>query len=70
MIEKCFDKEIYTEGNLLAGIAAYQGLATIGLNEDEHKWILRFSACKYDEKLTAKEFENYIIGLENIHANS
>lgn len=70
MIELSFDKEIYSEGNLLAGIAAYKEFAAIELNNNGQKWNLCFSECKYDEKITAKEFENYIIGLENIHANS
>ena len=28
--------------------------------------IIIFSECKYDEMLTVMEFENYLIGLENV----
>ncbi len=27
--------------------------------------VITFLKCKYDENLTIKEFENYMIGLEN-----
>ena len=49
------------------GIAkeAYSELATIAVIQGRRNTELIFTNCKYGEDLTVKEFENYLIGLEN-----
>ena len=58
-------KEIYDINSLQDALKAYKELATINLNDTESKWILEFRKCRYDAARTMKEFENYLIGMEN-----
>ena len=44
---------------------AYTDYAKMTLLENDRTWTLDFDECKYDEMRTIKEFENYLIGLEN-----
>ena len=51
---------------MLKAIDEYKNLCHIDILDDTEKMILVFKECLYDEKLTVNEFENYVIGLENM----
>ena len=59
-------KEIYSKQSVSNAIAAYSGYARITVFEKRNCLQLTFRNCKYDESRTVKEFENYLISLENI----
>ncbi len=59
------NKEVYSRNHVIASISAYQNLCSVDFSESERYWILTFKDCVYGEQLTVKEFENYLIGLEN-----
>lgn len=65
MINIKINKELYSLKTLESAKEMYANLAYINRDEDSKYWILSFSKCKYDEMLTIREFENYLIGLEN-----
>lgn len=46
-------------------IKTYSEYADITIENVERYWHLSFKNCKYDEALTVREFENYLIGMEN-----
>lgn len=58
-------KDIYSEKNLSRALNAYEGYGVITVSDTEDSWNLEFNKCKYEETRTVKEFENYLIGLEN-----
>ncbi len=58
-------KEIYQKKNIHQAIVAYRGISDVNLQDQGNYWILQFTNCKYDEARTIREFENYLIGLEN-----
>ena len=43
----------------------YSEYADIKIENVERYWHLSFENCKYDEAVTVREFENYLIGMEN-----
>lgn len=57
--------EIYRYKSVMRAISAYNGLAKIKLVKNDNYYVLEFDQCKYDEDRTIKEFENYLIGVEN-----
>jgi hypothetical protein len=57
-------KQIYQRENVLRAIEAYSTIAAISFTEDEMNWICDFVRTEYEQSLTVKEFENYVIGLE------
>lgn len=59
-------KEIYRQSKVAEAIRAYKGITDICVEEQTEYWQLMFNNCKYDECRTIKEFENYLIGVENI----
>ena len=59
-------KEIYSSESINHTIAAYEGFAEFTVIDGGEHIIVTFNNCKYDEERTVKEFENYLIGLENI----
>ena len=65
MKELKLSKAIYSIQGIKETIGAYSGYATMEIHNRGAHWGVMFSACKYDEKLTVKEFENYLIGMEN-----
>ncbi len=65
MKELKLSKDIYSIQGIEKTIGAYSGYATMEIYNRGAHWRVTFSACKYDEKLTVKEFENYLIGMEN-----
>lgn len=56
---------IYSEKTIQAAIQAYQNHAVISAKFKDNYAVLTFWKCRYDEDLTIKEFENYMIGIEN-----
>lgn len=58
-------KELYSEDMIKECILAYRGYAKMTYKGDGEYWTLCFENCKYGEERTSKEFENYLIGLEN-----
>ena len=59
------NKKVYQEDSVRLTITAYKDYAQFSLKESPDAWELAFSDCKYDEDRTVKEFENYLIGVEN-----
>ncbi len=57
--------EIYSDESIRKAIQAYCTLAKISIKQKKEQAIITFWHCKYDEDRTAKEFENYLIGIEN-----
>ena len=58
-------KELFSEKALIEAIKAFSHLCVITVSESATGWNLVFENCKYGCRLTEKEFENYLIGLEN-----
>ncbi len=65
MREIAFKRYIYSETSIKETIDAYKGIATITANIENDQVLITFLNCKYDEDRTIKEFENYLIGVEN-----
>ena len=58
-------KELYRVECIAGAIDAYKDIATIRVDDGNDYWLLHFSKCTYDSARTIREFENYLIGLEN-----
>ena len=59
--------DVYTEESIKKVIAVYKTLADIVIEGQKDGYMMIcFINCIYDEKLTIKEFENYLIGVENL----
>ncbi len=65
MIEIKLASEIYSESVINEAIVAFDDLAKISYFCQGVSYVLFVSDCNVDETRTAKEFENYLIGLEN-----
>lgn len=59
------NKELYDRDKVLYAVKQYNRLAAIKVIDKKTHWECRFSGCKYEPELTMKEFENYIINIEN-----
>lgn len=59
------NSDIYSEDSVWQAISAYKGYANISMKSKNGYFFVTFSKCKYDEQRTVKEFENYLIGVEN-----
>ena len=59
------NKEIYSQDAVVRAVKDYKQFARITIADKNDYWIVKFFACKYDELRTIKEFENYLIDLEN-----
>lgn len=70
MISLKLNSEIYSTECIKRVQKVYKDLANIEITGKKGILLLRFSNCKYDEKRTIKEFENYLIGVENSNGNS
>ncbi len=57
-------KQIYQKDSILQTIEAYREIASVLLLENETDWICDFVWTEYEQGLTIKEFENYVISLE------
>lgn len=58
-------RAIYQEHIVQEACRAYQGLADIHVTRSDRYMLVTFDACRYDAETTAREFENYCIGLES-----
>ena len=56
---------VYSDETIKSTMQAYQHLATITIHNIGDYTVLTFRKCKFDEERTVKEFENYLIGIEN-----
>ena len=65
MVNLKLSKEIYEKDKILTAQLDYENYANITVLEENDSWILGFDKCKYGEERTVKEFENYLIELEN-----
>jgi len=59
-------KELYSENTIFKAVADYKAIARIVMVKKKNTVKLTFIKCKYAEDITIKEFENYLIGLENL----
>lgn len=66
MKELLLNKEIYSPHKIQEAVLAFNELSNVVVSDYENYLLLAFTKCKYDELRTIKEFENYLIGLENI----
>lgn len=67
MIRLKLRNDIYREKSIKKVIAVYKTLADIVIESQKDGYMMIcFTNCMYDEKLTVKEFENYLIGVENL----
>jgi len=60
-----YNRSIYSNRAIDEAILAYSQLATITKSINNEYVELTFDNCKYDDDITVKEFENYLIGIEN-----
>lgn len=59
------NKELYEKDSLQDAMNAYRELAKIEVQEQDFYWIIQFWQCRYEEKQTVAEFENYLIDRMN-----
>ena len=59
-------RNLYSENNLRYAIDAYSELCSIKYEIKNNFIECVFKDCVYSEELTIKEFENYLISLENL----
>lgn len=57
--------EIFSEKNIRQALTDYKNITKASLKKGSTYHTVTFWKCVYDEVLTVKEFENYLIGLEN-----
>lgn len=57
--------DVYSIGNIHKTMDVYKGYANIDIQVENNRITLNFNNCIYDEDTTIKEFENYLIGVEN-----
>ncbi len=65
MIRLSVNTDIYSIDNIFEAAKAYKSLAKIKIYTKGMTAEIVFRNCKYDEERTVREFENYLIGLEN-----
>ncbi len=59
------NRSIYSDETIKETMKIYQHLARTTVKFKEKYAIVTFWKCRYDEEQTIKEFENYMIGIEN-----
>lgn len=59
------NRSVYSDDAIQKTMEAYKGYAVMTVNYQKEYAALTFWKCKYDEDQTTKEFENYMIGIEN-----
>ena len=57
--------DIYSMESVIETVKVYSKIARIRIERKENYSQVIFEGCRYDEKRTSDEFENYLIGLEN-----
>ena len=65
MMEMKINRSIYSDETIQKAVRDYQDIASITIDVQDKYVLLSFVKCKYDEERTIREFENYLIGLEN-----
>ena len=58
-------QELFSEKALFNAIKDFSNVCDIKASRIPVGWNLMLDNCKYSRELTEKEFENYLIGLEN-----
>ena len=58
-------KDVYSYEKLRKVKAIYSDYAQIHVVPEKKHWLVLFTRCTYGEDETVREFENYLIGLEN-----
>lgn len=58
-------REVFSDTTIDQALYDYKEIAKTTLKRKDKFSIITFWYCKYDENRTIKEFENYLIGLEN-----
>ena len=59
------NKAVYSKDRIKQTILAYEPLVNIDMQEKSAYWVLSFTDCRYSVENTIREFENYLICLEN-----
>lgn len=59
------NKALFSVENIEKTAVVYKEYARINIKTENMYYRVSFDKCKYDEDRTIKEFENYLIGLEN-----
>lgn len=59
-------KDIYTLKNINCSRAEFAYCSLIEVSESDDYFYCSFSNCKFSVNQTLKEFENYLIALENV----
>jgi sRNA-binding regulator protein Hfq len=59
------NRSIYSDEAINQTMMVYKNHAVITVSFKRDYAVITFWKCKYDEALTVKEFENYMIGVEN-----
>jgi hypothetical protein len=59
------NKNVYSDATIEKTMLAYKNHAITTVHYTQDYAIITFWKCKYDEEQTLKEFENYMIGVEN-----
>lgn len=65
-IKLLLNTDIYSEKNIRETCDIYKAYARIKIKWKKPYVELRFDKCKYDPDITIKEFENYLINVENL----
>lgn len=58
--------DVYNIENIEKACVAYKDYAKIKIKMKNNRIELTFSKCKYNADITIKEFENYLINVENM----
>jgi len=56
---------IYSLDNIEKACTIYKDYAKIKIKKKHNRVELIFDRCRYDSEITIKEFENYLINIEN-----
>ena len=59
------NRSIYSDDTIEKTLLVYKNYAVTTVHYKRDYAIITFWKCKYDEDQTMKEFENYMIGVEN-----
>jgi hypothetical protein len=59
------NRSIYSDEAINQTMMAYKNHAVTTVSFKRDYAVITFWKCEYDEALTVKEFENYLIGVEN-----
>lgn len=60
-----FSRDVYSDSTITRTTQAYRNHAVVSVKYSGDYAIVTFWKCKYGEDITIKEFENYMIGVEN-----